>query len=295
MSPEAEEFLAASDFPSTKSLAEVPIAEIRRVTYEACRIASERAVESHGVTCADTEIAGITCMRVTPSVERDQRQILYLFGGGFIQGSPFEDLPITAALAAETGATIIAPQYRLAPEHPFPAALDDVTAVGQALLSKHPETLLAGESAGGNLALALVHRLRGQRHVVPRAIAALSPAVDLDHLGDSQIADRDPVLHLSRSGDVRAAYLGNTDARQPDVSPIYGKFDPSFPPTLVTTGTRDLLLSGCARLARVMREAGAPIDLRIWEGMWHVFEYYPNIPEADASLSEIATFLDGHF
>ncbi len=115
MSPEAEALLAATDIPRTKSLAEMPIAEIRRVTYEACRIASERAVESHGVTYADTVIAGISCMKVTPSVERDQRQLLYLFGGGFVQGSPFEDLPITAALAAKTGATIIAPHDRLAP------------------------------------------------------------------------------------------------------------------------------------------------------------------------------------
>ena len=295
MSREAEVYLAATDFRSSQSLAEVPIAEIRRTTYEACRVVSERAVELHGVACADMEVAGVSCMRITPPVERDQRQLLYLFGGGFVQGSPFEDLPITAALAAKTGATVIAPRYRLAPEHPFPAALDDVTAVGRALLSKNPGTLLAGESAGGNLALGLVHRLRSQGHAAPRAIALLSPAVDLAHAGDSQIADRDPFLPAFRTHEVRAAYLGDTEARQPDASPIYGRFDPSFPSTLVTTGTRDLFLSGCARLARVMREAGAPIDLRVWEGMWHVFEYYPNIPEAEASLSEIAAFLDAQF
>ena len=78
----------------------------------------------------------------------------------------------------------------------------------------------------------------------------------------------------------------------PEVSPVYGEFDASFPPTLITTGTRDLLLSSCVRLARVMREAGAQVDLRVWEGMWHVFEFYPDIPEAEASLKEIAGFLD---
>lgn len=295
MSAKAEAFLAASDIPSTKSMAEMPIGEIRRITADACRANSERAVETHGVTCADTVVAGVSCMRVTPPLERDQRQLLYVFGGGFVQGSPFEDLPITAALAAKTGATVIAPHYPLAPEHPFPAALDHVTAVGQALLSKNPGTLLAGESAGGNLALCLVHRLRSQAQPVPRAIVALSPVTDLSHEGDSQIADRDPTLPALRPREIRAAYLGKRDAKHPEVSPLYGKFDPSFPPTLVTTGTRDLLLSGCVRLARVMREAGAPIDLRVWEGMWHVFEYYPDIPEADASLSEVAAFLDRHF
>ncbi|MEM7226308.1 MAG: alpha/beta hydrolase [Pseudomonadota bacterium] len=295
ISAKAEALLSSGKLPSVPSMAETPIAEIRRASHEACRLASKRAVKSNGVVCADREIAGVSCMTVTPPSGRDGRQLLYLFGGGFVQGSPFEDLPIVAVLAAKTGATVIAPRYRLAPEHPFPAGLDDIAAVGRALLSANPGILLAGESAGGNLALALVHRLRREGHGVPRALAVLSPVTDLDHKDDSQIADRDPSLPAMRPVEIHAAYIGEGDARQPEISPIYGSFDPSFPPTLVTSGTRDLLLSGCVRLARVMREAGAPVDLRVWEGMWHVFEWYANIPEAEASLAEIAAFLERHF
>ena len=160
MSPEAEALLAAGDPAGSKSMAEVPIGEIRRLTRETYRPASEQALETYGVTCLDSEVAGVACMEILPPAPRDGRQLLYLFGGGFVLGSPFEDLPISAALAAKTGAKVISPHYRLAPEHPFPAALDDVTAVANALLADNPATLLAGESAGGNLALALVHRLR---------------------------------------------------------------------------------------------------------------------------------------
>ena len=126
---------------------------------------------------------------------------------------------------------------------------------------------------------------------MPRAIASLSPATDLGDMGDSAEADRDPFLPRSRTADVTLAYARGQDLTDPDLSPIYGPFDATFPPTIVTTGTRDLLLSSCVKLARVMREAGAPVDLRVWEGMWHVFEFYPDLPEAQASLTEIADFL----
>ncbi|MEM1199219.1 MAG: alpha/beta hydrolase [Pseudomonadota bacterium] len=295
MSAEAQLFLARGSPTAHISPTELPIEEIRSRTREVYRPASEQAVKTNGVTCAHIEVAGIDCLEISPPQMRDTRQLIHLFGGGFVQGSPFEDLPISATLAAKTGARVISPTYRLAPEHPFPAALEDVTAVTAAVLTDNPGTLLVGESAGGNLALALVHRLRQQGQSVPKAVATLSPATDLDFMGDSHNADRDPFLPAAGTDFVCAAYLGDTDPQQPEVSPIYGKFDANFPPTLVTTGTRDLLLSGCVRLARVMREAGAPVDLRIWEGMWHVFEFFPGTPEAEASLSEIAAFLEGYF
>lgn len=119
ISPEAEAFLAAGDFSGNFSIAEMPIAEIRRLTREAYAPDSQKALETYGVKCTDTEIAQVPCMELTPSESRDRRQLLYLFGGGFVQGSPFEDLPISAALAAKTNARVIAPSIAWHPNTPF--------------------------------------------------------------------------------------------------------------------------------------------------------------------------------
>ena len=126
---------------------------------------------------------------------------------------------------------------------------------------------------------------------MPGAIAALSPACDLNDYGDSAVADRDPVLRADEGPNITIAYLAGHDVTDPEASPVFGDFDAAFPPTLITTGTRDMLLSSCVRLARVMREGGGVVELRVWEGLWHVFEFYPDIPEADLSLTEIADFL----
>ncbi|MFT4716411.1 MAG: monoterpene epsilon-lactone hydrolase, partial [Paracoccaceae bacterium] len=160
-----------------------------------------------------------------------------------------------------------------------------------------PETLLAGESAGGNLALALCHRLRAQGLATPKAAALFSPATDISSRGETALAEtcNDPMLSPDRITEVEALYVPNQDLRNPEISPIYGRFGPDFPICFITTGTRDLLLSSCVRLAHVMRQSGATVDLRVWEGMWHVFEFYPEIPESDASLTEIADFLESQF
>ena len=294
ISPQAKVFLEQSDMAANFSTAEMSMTEIRAATLEAYRPACEEAIKRHQVTRREIDIGDVACMEVIPPTLIEGRQILHVFGGGFVQGSPFEELPITASLAARLGARILCPHYRLAPEHPFPAALDGVSQVAEVLLTENPDTLLTGESAGGNLALALTHRRRQLNKPVPRAIAVLSPATDLGHHGDSAEADRDPFLTASRIPEVRAAYLDDMEPTNPEVSPIYGAFDRDFSPTMITTGTRDLLLSGCVRLARVMRESGAKVELRVWEGMWHVFEFYPNVPEAEASLAEIAEFLEAY-
>ena len=291
ISPEAEAIFAAMEPFDSPYVLDQPLDGIRKAQREGYTPAVEMALARYPVTIAEVEVGGVACMEVcTDGAAPTKGTILYLFGGGFMVGSPFEDLPITAALAVKTGARIVAPYYRLAPEHPFPAALDDAFAVAQAL-SGEGGFCLAGESAGGNLSLALTHRLRACGLPVPGAIAALSPACDLNDFGDSAVADRDPVLRADEGPNITIAYLAGHDVTDPEASPVFGAFDAAFPPTLITTGTRDMLLSSCVRLARVMREGGAAVDLRVWEGLWHVFEFYPDIPEAELSLTEIADFL----
>lgn len=257
---------------------------------------AQRAVASSGVEISDTVIAGVQCMCITPPVVDAGRRIFYGFGGGFISGGPFDDLIISAPLAVATRAEVIAPYYRLSPEHPYPAPIDDGFAVYQAMARSGP-LCAVGESAGGNLVLSVLARARAAGVAPPCAVALLSPWCDLTSAGDSLTANdgRDPTLTRAFVNDGAAFYAGGRDPASPEISPVFGAFTSEFPPCIITSGTRDLLLSQSATLAQTLRAAGAPVDLRIWEGMWHVFEFYDEIPEAKQSLAQIAEFLSPHF
>jgi len=238
-----------------------------------------------GLTLDWRDIAGVSCLIITPT-QQEGGDILYLFGGGFITGGPVEDLMISGKLAAMTGRRVISPAYRLAPEHPFPAALNDVEAVAKTM----PAPLsITGESAGGNLALALTIRLI-RNGMIPEKLALLSPAADMTTEFDPHTAPDDPFLSPHLVDAVPVAYAGDADKTSPEISPIHHEFRPNWPPTIITTGTRDRFAGQCAALARAIREGGGHADLRLWDSLWHVFEYY-NIPEADMSLKEIAAFI----
>ena len=141
--------------------------------------------------------------------------------------------------------------------------------------------------------MALILRARAQGLNLPKAVTLLSPWCDLSHVGDSLIANdgRDPTLALDNIKQTIKHYAGQNDAAHPDISPINGQFDADFPPTMITTGTRDLLLSQSVSLARLLSEAGVEVDLRVWEGLWHIFEFDDRLPEAALSLSQISDFL----
>lgn len=262
--------------------------KLRKTISAAANAALPKLVESWGLTLDRRRIAGVQCLIITPETRTEGDDILYLFGGGFITGGPAEDLMISGKLAAMTGRRVVSPAYRLAPEHPFPAALDDVEAVAKTMPA--PLTI-AGESAGGNLALALAIRLIRQDRT-PEKLALLSPAADMTEAFDPHTAPDDPFLSPHIVDAVPAAYAGDLDKTNPEISPIHYDFAASWPPTLITTGTRDRFAGQCAALARAIREAGAEADLRLWDSLWHVFEYY-DIPEADLSLRDIAAFITG--
>lgn len=252
-----------------------------------------------GVIVEEREIDGVTVKWVRPKMVRHQQVILYFFGGGHITGSPDEDLAITARIAHFTGRKVCVPAYRLAPENPYPAALVDALAVYQALLREYGARSLAlsGESAGGNLSLALIGAAAARGLPLPAAVALLSPWCDLTHSGDTirTLDGIDPTLDLDHLlSHMARAYAGGRPLASPDISPLFADVAKGFPPTLITTGTRDVLLSDCARLSTKLRRAGVNVDLRVTEGMWHVFEFYPQLPEAEDSIRGIATFLDKH-
>lgn len=251
----------------------------------------QRALSESGVRTQNEIIAGMECLTVHPIEKTVDWDILFCFGGGFVKGSPFEDLVIAAPLSAKTGARVILPNYRLAPEHPWPAAIDDVFSVYSALADA--QFALVGESAGGNLALSVMLRARSKNVPLPTALTLLSPWCDLGNSGDSLVTNdgRDPTLRLHELEISAGHYVAGNDPNDPSISPINGLFDPAFPPSLITTGTRDLLLSQSVHLANRLLESGVSVDLQVWENLWHVFEWDNQIPEARKSISRIANFL----
>ena len=290
LSAEAQRFLCNEQYaPSGRS--ESKLADLRSATKAYITPAVKQVLASTKVTTRHIVINDVACLKVTPSHITASWPILYGFGGGFIQGSAYEDLTIAAPLCAMTGAALIIPSYRLAPEHPWPAAIDDGFSVYQALCDR--PFAIVGESAGGNLALALMLRAKQAGLNLPCAAALLSPWCDLSITSDSQSFNdgRDPTLTTQDSIMAAKLYAGKNNIANPDISPINGDFDNSFPPFLITTGTRDLLLSLSVRLASILRKKGIDVDLHVWEGLWHVFEWDDSLPESNESIKNIAAFL----
>lgn len=257
-----------------------------------------RAQKRYQVEQEQVEIAGVNCLEVTPKASEVSGTLVYFFGGGFVSGWPLQDLFIIATLAEFAGLRVLAPDYRLAPEHPWPAALDDAQAV-YSCLARQPLAgglALAGESAGGNLALALMLRATRLGLRRPDALALMSPWSDVrvDHDYGGAQAMSDPTFDPAALQAAARAYAGRAPMDDPEVSPIFASFTADVPPIRITTGTRDRFLSDCVRLTNTIRSSGGRVDLQVWPGLWHVFEFYDEVPEAHESLREMAEFLRAH-
>ena len=223
--------------------------------------------------------------------------LLYLHGGGFVGCSPRTHRTLTGALALH-GHRLFVPDYRLAPEHPFPAAVDDVRAVWDALAAGHDPArdgrlAVAGDSAGGNLALGLMLGLRDAGARLPDAAALFSPATDLtgdsaslygNAESDAMFAGGDALQHLA------AAYLAGADAAQPLASPLRGDLA-GLPPLLLHVGADEALRDDSLRLAEKARAAGVTVQLQVWPLLPHVWQIIPWLPEAYQSLRLAARFL----
>lgn len=241
-------------------------------------------------------LAGIPCRRLIPPDRDGASTVLYLHGGGYISGSLTTHLELMARLARASGAEVVGIGYRRAPEHPFPAALDDALAAYRRLLAEglDPGRLaVAGDSAGGGLAVALLTTLRDFGSPLPRAAALLSPWVDLALTGAS-LEDRreaDKVLHpviLERAAEL---YLAGADPRDPRASPLFADLA-GLPPLLVQVGTAELLFDDSRRLAAALERAGTPVELKVWDEMLHFWHFYASIlPEGEAAIREAGVFL----
>lgn len=232
--------------------------------------------------------------QVTPHTE--SRIYVDMHGGAFISGGGRMSLLRAMRSAVQFDCICYGVDYRLLPDHPFPASLDDCFNAYRAVLVEHPDAtpIVGGVSAGGNLTAALALRARDEGIRTPVAVVLLSPALDFTQIGDSFETNKyvDVVLRES-SGAYRPLYVQSHDARDPYVSPLFGDFSKGYPPTFIQSGTRDLFLSNAALMQRALRRAGVLVDLQLWEAMPH--GGFGVAPEMDEMVAEIRGFMDTYW
>lgn len=241
------------------------------------------------------ELEGMKAAWVRPDWGHDpHRIILYCHGGGYTSGSLGYSRPLASKLSHTSGWETLCFEYRLAPEHPYPAAVEDAVRVWDYLMYQGygaRDIAVAGDSAGGNLALVLLHRLKAEGRQLPRRLVLLSPWTDMTASGESytQRAELDPTITMEYIQAVRSAYAGDTAFSDPMLSPLFGDFE-GFPPTLIQVGSNELLYSDSQQLWDRMQSAGVPCRMEEWKEMWHVFQMLP-IKKAGEAMEHIGRFL----
>ena len=255
-------------------------------------------VDCAPVSVSKSAISGVTVREVLPKNDlKEDRVLLNVHGGGFTMFGG--DLSVMEAVGpASAGYRVVAVDYRMLPHHPFPAAVDDGLAVYRKLLDDYgPERIAVfGTSAGGALTASLILAARDEGLPLPAAAVMHTPWCDLARIGDSYATNEgvDPAMpsyELVR--DAANAYAGEQPLDHPLISPVYADFSKGFPPSLLSTGTRDLLLSCTVRLHRALRAAGVPADLHVYDAMWHGFAGM--VPKEGRDLErETLEFLDRH-
>lgn len=256
--------------------------------------------EKLGVTVEPSTMGGVKVFIVTPkSIPpiNQNRLLVHVHGGGYVFGPGEAAVPEAVLLAGFGGFKIISVDYRMPPDAPYPAAMDDAMAVWKEAvkIAKPQNMAIFGTSTGGAMTLAMVLRAKDEKLPLPAAIAPGTPWSDIARIGDSYQTNEwiDNVLVTWDGWLGRAAklYANGRDLKDPYISPIYGDFS-NFPPTILTSGTRDLFLSNTVRTHRKLRRAGVIADLNVYEGMSHAQYQDVNTPEAREVFTDIAQFFD---
>lgn len=220
--------------------------------------------------------------------------ILHCHGGGYSTGSSLYARTLTSKLASSTSMDVLCFDYRLAPEHPYPAAVEDAVKAWDYLMLLGygaRDIILTGDSAGGNLALVLTLKLKEAGRLLPRGIVLLSPWTDLTSSGESfqTKAEVDPVLDSGYISRMIAAYAPEQDLQNPFVSPLFGSFE-GFPPVYIQVGENEILLSDSLRLHQALVDANVSVKMDVYEGMWHVFQMSP-VKAAREAMDKNAEFI----
>jgi acetyl esterase/lipase len=249
-----------------------------------------------GVAVESFTLADRRAERLTPAGARDGEVVLYLHGGSYSAGSPDTHRGLAGALALASGRTVITLDYRLAPEDPFPAGLNDALLAFDQLAPAR--IALAGDSAGGGLSAATAIALRDRDGAQPVAVALISPWADLTQSAASYTsrADLDPMLTAASLTQAAEAYLAGADARTPYASPVFADLS-DLPPIRIDVGSDEVLFDDSQALADGVLAAGGSAELREWPDMIHVFQAFPPdlVPEAAEAVAAMGTFLAGRF
>ena len=250
-----------------------------------------------GVAVETTTVEGLHAEWLRPKQAAAGKVLLYLHGGAYLVGSCRTHRQMVSHIARAAGINALVPEYRLAPEHPFPAAIEDAVSVYRALLDDGfaaRDIFIAGDSAGGGLTMATLLSLRHAGLPLPAAAVLLSPFLDVTASGESAEtrADQDPWFEAENMQIVTEFYCEKgVDHRNPLVSPVFANVA-GLPPMFIQVGDDEILLSDSTRLAEKMREAGLDVEIEIWPEMWHVFQLFiGKMPESRRAIRRIGAYL----
>jgi acetyl esterase/lipase len=246
------------------------------------------------ISVESVTLGGIRAERLRAAHPNDTKAILYIHGGGFVAGVPGNHRPLTWRLAEKVNVPVYVIDYRLAPEHPFPAALDDCTAAYRALLDKGipaKSIIVAGDSAGGNLTLVTTLKLKELGLEQPAALICLSPATDMEGFESRRSNIRSDAMFTAEMFPTLAPhYCPGRDARDPFISPWRGDVS-GLPPTLIQCSSIEMLRDDSIYMADKMKHAGVDVTLEIWPRVFHVWQVMADIlPEGRRAIEKIAAF-----
>lgn len=292
MTPASIESRIRARLPAARFIQEyLPLRLLSWLSKQGARRLRYPADIVHAAVRAD----GVPAVWFIPKDCPKEKALLYLHGGGFIFGLSQPHLEMVTYLAQKLGVRTLVVDYRLAPEHPHPAALDDCVTAYRWLLKEGfsaRNIVVAGDSAGGNLAITTMMKLRQNGDPQPAAAACLSPVGDLSS-HDRAARIKDPLLPARAVEIYNKSYVANNDPRDPMISPVFGRWE-GLPPLLVHAGADEILCSDALRIGELAKAAGVDVRLEIYPRMWHVWQLFLSLPQATQSLDDIAGFLGAH-
>jgi acetyl esterase/lipase len=252
------------------------------------------------VTVDLVTVGGVKAERLHTAKADESKAILYIHGGGFVAGVPGNHRPLTWRLTDKVGVPVYAVDYRLAPEHPFPAGLDDCVAAYRGLLDKGiaaKNVVIAGDSAGGNLTLTTALKLKSLEMDLPAALVALSPATDIEGAGfesRTSNAASDAMFTAQMFQSLGPLYCPNMDGTDPFISPYRGDVA-GLPPTLIHCSGAEMLRDDGVKMAEKLKAAGVPTEIEVWPKVFHVWQVMADLlPEGRASIEKITAFMRKH-